>query len=79
MKRPTELMDGRMGALQDEYEQDRAAVDAVVARLEKEDRLEAEAARMRRTAMQSEMRAQRQAQADMHRVQAEWERAEDQR
>ncbi len=34
---------------------------------------------MRRTAMQSEMQAQRQAQADMHRTQAEWERAEDQR
>ena len=64
---------------QEEYERDKAAVDAVVARLAREDAEEAEAARRRRAAEHREMDAQRAAHAEAQRLQAAWERAEEER
>ena len=64
---------------QEEYERDKAAVDAVVARLAREDAEEAAAAVRRRAAEQREMDAQRAAHAEAQRLQAAWERAEEER
>ena len=54
-------------------------MDAVVARLAREDAEEAAAARRRRAAEHREMDAQRAAHAEAQRLQAAWERAEEDR
>ena len=65
--------------VQEEFERDKAAVDAVVARLAREDADEAEAARRRREAERREMDAQRSAHVEVQRLQAAWQRAEEER